>query len=118
MAGTFTVTGLSAGLGTGSKTVGPITITGSNIVGGISDATLNSGDNTFTVPPNAVAVYVYFPAANTATLRIRTSLNSGDTGLPVAAGDPFGPYSFRGLSPTTVIINASGSVVGVELSFI
>lgn len=118
MAGTFTVSGLAAGLPTGSETFGPLTITGTNVVDGKTYVNLSSGDNTITIPPGAIAVWVVVPAANTATLKLRTSGNSGDAGLPIAAGDPFGPYSFRGLSPTTIIINASGSVNGVALAFI
>lgn len=117
MAGSFTVMGLAAGLLTGAKTIGPLTITGTSTVGEILEVNLASGDNTVTIPPNAIAVWIVPPSTNTQTLKVRTNLDSG-TGIQVSAGDPFGPFSFRGLSPTSLIINAGGSVSGVELSFI
>lgn len=118
MAGTFTVSGASSGLATGSKTIGPLTITGTAVVGEVLDVNLSSGDNTLTIPPNAIAVWIVPPATNTQALKVRTSLNSGDAGLPISASDPFGPFCWRGLSPTTIIINAAGSVTGVELTFV
>ena len=48
--GTLTVAGASAGLASGQKVIGPVTITGNNTIGEILDATLASGDNTFAVP--------------------------------------------------------------------
>ena len=118
MAGTLTVVGMSAGLASGSKTIGPVTVTGSSVIGEILDVALNPGDNTFAVPSGAVAVLIVPPSTSTAALKVRTNLNSTDGGLPVAAGDPFGPYSFRGLAVTSLIVNSSGSVAAVELTFI
>jgi hypothetical protein len=118
MAGTFTIGGSSAGLLTGAKTVGPLTIVGAALVGQILDLTLASGDNTIAVPPGAIAVWIVPPLANAVALKVRTSLNSGDAGLPISASDPFGPWCWRGLAPASLIINAGGTVAGVELSFI
>lgn len=118
MAGSFTITGQSAGLLTGTKTIGPLTITGTAVVGEVLDLNLVSGDNTITIPPSAIGVWFVPPTANTQALKFRCSLDSADAGLPISATDPFGPWVWRGLSPTTIIINAAGSVTGVELSFI
>ena len=120
MAGTFTVAGLASGLATGSKLMGPLTITGTAVVGETLDLNLSSGDTTVTIPPNAVAAWIVPPSTNTQALKVRTSANSGDAGLPISATDPFGPYSFRAVSPapTTLIVNAAGTVTGVEIVFI
>lgn len=117
MAGQFTVSGLAAGLGTGQKIIGPNTITGANLIGEIRDVALASGDNTITVPTGATAVWIVPSSTNTFALKVRTNLDNADTGLPISASDPFGPYSFRGLAVTSLIINAGGSV-NVELSYI
>lgn len=118
MAGTFTISGSSAGLLTGAKTIGPVTITGAAVIGEVLDVTLASGDNTIAVPAGAVAVWFAPPTGNTAVLKWRTNLNNGDAGLPMSATDPFGPYVFRNLAVTSFIVNASGTVAGCELTFI
>jgi len=119
MSGTLTVSGMSAGLTSGYKVIGPITITGSNPVGGISDATLAVGDNTFPVPVGAAAVLVALGQASSVTVTVRTNLNSGDTGLPIG---PFGGTQWAAFplitGVTSVILHASGSLPLVELSFI
>jgi hypothetical protein len=120
MAGTFTVGGSSAGLSTGAKTIGPLTIVGAAVVGEILDVALAAGDNTIAVPPGAVAVLIEPPSNNAVALKVRTNLDSGDAGLPIAPADPFGPWSFRGLAVTSIIVNAASSMAGTvtELSFI
>lgn len=118
MAGTFTISGSSAGLLTGAKTIGPVTITGAAVIGEVLDVTLAAGDNTIAVPAGAVAVWFVPPTGSSATLKWRTNLNAADGGTPISATDPFGPYVFRNLSVTSLIINASGTVAGCELSFI
>ena len=87
MAGTLTVSGMSAGLLTGEKIIGPLTITGNAAIGTIIDAALATGDNSFIVPTGAVAVLI-------------------NLGLPLPTGT------------TTVILNASGALAAMELSFI
>lgn len=118
--GTMTVLGASAGLGTGQKVIGPITTTGSNAIGEILDVSLSSGDNTYTVPTGATKVVINLGQGVSATVKLRTNLNSGDTGLPIA------PYSNVGWTAfdlttsgvTSIILNSSTTLAGVELSFI
>jgi hypothetical protein len=117
VAGQFTVSGLSAGLSTGEKVIGPTTIIGANLIGEIRDLTLASGDNVITVPTGATAVWIVPSSTNTQALKVRTNLDAADAGLPISASDPFGPWSFRALGVTTITINAGGSVP-VELSYI
>lgn len=120
MAGTFVVTGSAGGLSSGAKTVGPLTIVGSAVVGEILDLALAAGDNTIVIPPGAVAVVIEPPASNAVNLKVRTNLDASDVGLPIGPADPFGPWSFRGLGATSIILNAVSSMTGTvtELTFI
>jgi hypothetical protein len=109
---------MSTGLPSGSRIIGPVTITGTSIVGETLDFALQSGDNTFAVPPGAVAVLFVPPINNVVGIKYRTSLNAADVGVPLSVSDAFGPHSFRGLAPTSIIINAAGIVAGCEIVFI
>lgn len=119
MPGTLTVTGMSAGLTSGYKVIGPVTITGSNAVGEIIDATLSAGDNTFAVPVGATAVLLALGQGASVTVTVRTNLNSADAGMPVG---PFGGTQWAVFpivtGVTQLILHSSGSQPGVELSFI
>ena len=112
MAGTFTQTGGDNGLPGGSRTFGPITIQGAVVIGEVLDLALGSGDNTITVPTGAVAVVIIPPTGNTTALKFRTSLNSGDGGLPLNAGQNTGyfTYQFPATAPTSIIINAGSAI--------
>lgn len=115
MAGTLTISGMSAGLASGQKVVGPVTMTGTATVGGITDAVLVTGDNTFSVPTGASAVAVFLGTSNV-TVTVRTSSNSGDVGLPIG-GSGFVVFPLVS-GATSIILHASGSLPGVELSFV
>lgn len=122
--GTLTVMGSSSGLASGQKVIGPVTMTGTNTVGTIIDANLSSGDNTFAVPsfppsgqPYAVAIFL--GSAPAVTVKVRTNLNVADGGLEIA------PYSGLGFAvfplpagSTEIILNSSGSLAGIELTFV
>ena len=119
MAGTLTVTGMSAGLGVGEKVIGPLSATGSTTIGTIYDTALQSGDNTFTVPTGAVAVLIVIPSGTSATVKVRTSVDSG-------SGVQLGQFSNANWcvlplpsSATSVIVNSSASMTTItEVSFI
>lgn len=118
--GTVTLTGLSAGLASGEKIIGPVTYTGTTPgVGEIIDSSLASGDNDFAVPPGASFLVLFLGSSPGVTVKVRTNLNSGDAGLPVA---PYGGSGFVAFplasGVTTVILNASAGLTGIELSFI
>jgi hypothetical protein len=116
MAGALTISGLAAGLASGSKIIGPNTITGGAIVGEILDTALASGDNTFTIPAGAVAWALFIPSTSVTTLSVRTNLDTGH-GLGIA---PTGPWAAASLptGATQLIINAGASGTVVELTFI
>ncbi len=114
MAGTLTISGMSAGLPSGEKVIGPVTMTGSALVGEILDASLSSGDNTFAVPTGAGAVAIFLGQTSSVTVTVRT--NGMSAGIPVGGSGfivlPIGP------GVTSIILNASATLPGVELSFI
>jgi hypothetical protein len=119
LSGTLTIEGMAAGLVSGEKVIGPITTTGSSVVGSIIDATLSSGDNTFAVPVGATSVAIFLGQAPSATVKLRTNLNSTDGGLEIAPVAVTQWAKFDLVTGTTsVILNASTTVTGVELQFI
>lgn len=118
MAGTITVTGASASLISGAKTIGPLTITGSATIGEIWEGTLASGDNTIAVPTGATACVITPPTANAVQLKLRTNRNSSDGGLEIGLTAPV-VYPFGTTAPTSIIINAASLTSGLtEISFI
>jgi|ERR1700733_2830184 len=116
MAGSLTISGLEAGLLTGQKTIGPITMTGSSVIGQITDLPLVAGDNTITVPSGSSEILIVLPATNTVELKIRTNLNSGDAGMPLG---PTGFVTWPIFTGTTsVIVNAASTTGMIEATFI
>lgn len=115
MAGTITIAGAAEGLTSGSKTIGPLTIVGTAVVGQISDVALVSGDNTITVPATATACVIVPPTSGTVALKLKGA--GGDTGLFVSPKNPteipFDPANM----PASFILNAA-STVTVEITFI
>jgi hypothetical protein len=112
MAGTLTVTGLSAGEPAGEREIGPLTITGATVIGETFSAPLSSGDNTFAVPSGAVAALIVPPANSTVAVKVRTSLNASDAGLPINAGNLPMVYPFPATAPTSLIVNAASGTTG------
>lgn len=110
MAGTFTITGMSAGEPGGERAFGPITITGSTVIGATLSLLLASGNNSVTVPTGAVAVMIIPPANNSATLKLFTSLNGSDSGLPLNPGAVPTVYPFPTSAPTTITLNSASTL--------
>lgn len=108
MAGTFTVTGLSASEPTGERVLGPVVIQGTQVVGETLANSLSMGDNTYTVPTGASAAWIQAPVNGSSVLTLRTNLNSGDTGIPINGNGFPTIYPFStSAAPTSLIINAS-----------
>jgi hypothetical protein len=116
MAGQLTIGGQSAGMLSGSKEIGPITMQGNAIVGQVSDVQLVVGDSTIPVPAGKTAVCIAFtPAFEPGEVKIRTNLNASDAGLPIlATGFTVFPIP---AAVTSLILHAT-AVANVELSFI
>jgi hypothetical protein len=120
MAGTLTIGGMSAGLLGGENVIGPVSTTGLNSVGTrLSNLTLASGDNTFAVPTGSTSVAIFLGQSPSATVKLRTNLNLIEAGLPIAPTQVVSWAKFDLVSGvTSVVLNASGSLVGVEVDFI
>lgn len=120
MSGTLTIGGMSAGLPSGYKVIGPVTTSGNMAIGQITDASLTSGDNTFSVPSGATSVAIFLGTEPSATVKVRTNLNIGDAGLPVAPlAEAISWMKFDLVTGVTnVILNSSASLTPVELTFI
>lgn len=119
---TMTVQGMAAGLPSGQSIFGPITTTATEagVVLRIG-ATLSSGDNTFSMPSGSTytKVLINLGTGPTAAVKVRTNLNAGDTGLPIAPYPNVGWTAFDLVSGVTeIILNASGTVTDIELDFI
>lgn len=110
MAGTFTVSGMSAGEPAGQRSFGPITIQGTVVIGDTFSGPLVMGDNTLSVPIGSVAVMVITPQNNTATVKLRTNTNNADGGLALNPGGLPTVYPFPTTAPTSIILNAAVAV--------
>lgn len=109
MAGQVTITGNDTGSPAGQRVLGPLTVVGSATVGATSVEGLASGDNTLSVPPGATGCVIIPPQNGAVALKLRSSLNSGDAGLPISANQP-SEYTFpTGGAPTTLILNAGSA---------
>jgi len=107
MAGTVTISGLSASEPAGQRTLGPLSVQGTIVIGDTVVLALQTGDNTINVPTGSVGVVIIPPVTGSATLKYRTSANSGDAGLPICASEPSVHVFSTSATPTTVILNAS-----------
>lgn len=109
MAGTLTISGMSSGENAGQRTFGPLTITGTTIIGETLAVSLASGDNTFTVPTGAVAALIIAPTSGAVVLKLRTNTNSGDAGLVLPSASLPVVYAFPATAPTSLIVNAASA---------
>jgi hypothetical protein len=108
MAGSFTITGLSATEPSGQRVFGPLSVQGNVVVGETLEVPLAAGDNSFIIPAGAVAYLLIPPENGTAVLKVRTSANSGDAGLPINGGAvPFIHAFPAGAAPVSLIVNSS-----------
>lgn len=109
MAGTITVTGLSASEPAGERVFGPITITGTQVIGESLYVSLVQGDNIFSVPVGSVAAMIVSPTNGSATLTLRTDGNSADVGLPLNGSGYPTIYPFAQTAPGSLIVNSSAA---------
>ena len=107
------VSGSVSGLQLGGKTIGPITITGTNtdIAGGESLVlVLASGDNTITIPSTTcTAAVVDFPPTSAVVKKLKGV--GGDTGLVVSKNGTL-VLQFDSPAPTSFILNAASADTG------
>jgi hypothetical protein len=117
LAGTVTITALSSSEPGGERILGPISTQGTIVIGETLAVPLVTGDNTFAVPAYSTGVVIVQPTNGSVTLTVRTSSNSGDTGLPLSPVNPFF-YTFPTAVPTSLILNSSaGQATPITLWF-
>ena len=118
MAGSLTITGVSAGEPLGERVFSPLTIVGKAVIAESLAVELETGANTFKVPLESVAVYIIMPVNGEAPTKFKTSLNSGDTGLPLNPGPQPFLYVFPETIPTTITLTAASKTGVVSIAFI
>lgn len=115
MSGSLTIGGYAEGP-TGQIDVGPVTMTGSNVIGQVDSFELALGDNTVGVPHGAVAVVVVFTAIYEGPeVKLRTNLNPLEAGLPMT-GQGFAVIPLT--TGTTSLILHSTATTAVGITFI
>ena len=118
MPGTVTLSGMSAGEPAGERLFGPLTVVGKAIIGETLAVQLASGTNTYTVPSESVAVLIIMPINGETATKFKTSLNSGDAGLPMNPGPQPFFYVFPETPPTLITLTAATNSGVVTIIFI
>jgi hypothetical protein len=108
MGSAVTLTGLDTTAPAGQRTFGPVTTVGTVVIGETLAIPLVMGDNTVSVPVQAVGVIVAPPTISSISVTFRTNLNASDVGLPISALAPF-YYNFPLTIPTSIILHASAA---------
>lgn len=108
-AGEITITGASSSEPAGERVFGPFQIQGTQVIGETLSQPLAAGDNAFAIPAAATAALIIPPENDTGTLKIRTSANNADAGLPISAVNPM-VYPLPSPAPATLIITTSGAL--------
>ena len=109
MAGTVTVTGLSASEPAGQRALGPLTIPGSSTIGETWAGPLANGANVISVPNGSIGVVIVPPTTGAVTLVYKTSLNAADAGLPISASQPSVHTFPSAASSMTITITTNGA---------
>jgi len=118
--GTLSVGGSISDMPTGSRTVGPITMTSAAASGVVIHVILQSGANTITLP-TAIApsmAIIKLPATNTALTTLKGV--SGDTGI-VIGKTGFAVLPFNSAAPPTdFVLSSAATQTGLttEITFI
>jgi hypothetical protein len=102
------IDGLSASEGAGQRVLGPIRVQSLLTVGESVTTALNAGDTTISIPTGATGIVLIPTSTGTANLKVRTSANAGDQGLPVSSQEPF-VLIFASPAPTAIIINSNAT---------
>lgn len=117
--GTVTVSGAISGLPSGSRAIGPLTVSPTNASGHVIDVVLASGDNTITVPstPTTSGCIIQFGASSTTTKKLKgigadTGITVTKTGFAVLCWD-------TAAVPGSFVINSSAADTGqvTEITF-
>lgn len=120
MPGTLTIGGMSYGLASGGKVIGPVTTTGNNQIGGLWTGTLSTGTTTIAVPVGARAVAIFLGTSVSSSVKVRTNLNADDDGLPISptASIPWTKFDLPTGATEIILRVAEGTVANVNVTFI
>lgn len=117
----FNIQGLIQNLVSGLKKIGPVVIANSNNIGVITWVAMGTtiSPAAIAVPSGAIACLIVPPVNNVATITMKTSLNSGDTGLPIAPSVA-SLIAFAATAPTTMtfVLGATVANANIELNFV
>lgn len=109
--GTINLTGDVTGPLTGSKSI-TATWSLAAAVADVQTVSLSSGDNTITVPTGTSFILFTPPVANTQVILVKGA--AGDTGVQVSK---VLPTVLTWDATGALILNASGSITGCEITF-
>ena len=112
LTGSITIQGSVSGANSGSKTIGPVTITPTTPIIPTTVADLLVTEVAVAVPALANGVMVVFPAANTQTVTYRSQTGSG--GNRVSKTQPFVMCFDAAAIPASIYFICGGTVAGVE----
>lgn len=113
------IQGLIQPILSGGKKIGPLVIANPNAdIGSITTIEIATGSVTIAVPLGAIAALIVPSTTNAATISFKTSLNSGDTGLPISPDLPT-LLTFPTTIPTTMLFTMGAGGTGIiEVNFI
>jgi hypothetical protein len=107
------VSGVFAGLPTGSRQIGPLTISAANANGQVQEVVLASGANTITVPtvPATTGCIIVLPSTNTAVVTLKGV--SGDTGIAIGKTTTTLLNWDSTAAPSSFVLNSAATQTGL-----
>lgn len=111
MALILTIQAAAGTIQSGSKSIGPFTVTGTGLFDRIDAVTLASGDNTITVPTaptGVIGCVITPPAGNTNALTLKGA--GGDTGLRIPKAGSYVHIFDSTAVPVSLIINSGAAM--------
>ena len=114
-----TISGNVTGAPTGSRNIGPITVSSAAANGTVQQVVLQAGTNTITVPvsPNTTGVVITLPATNTSIVTLKGV--AGDTGIAIGKTTTFVLMWDPTAPPASFVLTSVATQTGLatELSF-
>lgn len=115
-AGSLSLSGTSPNLQTGSKLIGPLTMSGSTAIGQISTIIVTSSANSITVPTTYVTAVALVPNG-TGMIAVGSS-SAGPFGIPAGTNSSFIVLAFSSTPPTSFNIFASSGGGTLEATWV
>jgi hypothetical protein len=116
-AGSVSLSGTSPNLQTGSKNIGPITMTGSTAIGAITDLVPIAGLNTITAPSTTCTAVVLAPSG-CGMIAVGSSSANFPVGFAAQASGQFAVVTFTSVSNQNFNLFASSSNGIIEMSWV